>query len=160
MLVASTFCMVVYFGNQPDKIFRSSTPLSAAAPSSFPKDSTIKSYKTIETFRASMKDETGKTLKWKEKKKLLKEQIRAIKKDTEMSKGAKVALIVLSVLVAIGLFYLVAALACNLSCGGSEGAASLVLIGGSALIIFFLIIAIRAIVGRKKKPKQPKSDPD
>lgn len=162
LLVASTFCMIVFFSNQPDKIFSFSIPLNATAPatSSLPGDSTMKTYKTIAAFSASLKDENGKSLKWKEKKKLLKEQVRAIKKDTQMSDGAKVGLIILSVLIAIGLFYLVAALACNLSCGGSEGAASVVLIGGTAVIILLLIVTIRAIVGRKKKPKQSKNDPD
>ena len=162
LLVASTFCMIVFFSNQPDKIFSFSIPLNATAPatSSLPGDSTIKTYKTVAAFSASLKDENGKSLKWKEKKKLLKEQIRAIKKDPGKSNGAKVGLIILSVLVAIGLFYGVASLACTLSCGGSEGAAVVVMIGGTAVIIFLLIIAIRAIVGRKKKPKQPKQDPD
>ncbi len=162
MLVVSTFCMIVFFSNQPDKIFSFSIPLNATTPasSSLPTDSTLKNYKTVAAFYASLKDENGKSLKWKEKKKLLKEQVRAIKKDPGMSNGAKVGLIILSVLVAIGLFYLVASLACNLSCGGSEGAASIVMIGGTALVIFLLIVAIRAIVGRKKKPKQPKPDPD
>lgn len=162
MLVASTFCMIVFFSNQPDKIFSFSIPLNAAAPanSTTPKDSTLKNYKTVAAFSASLKDENGKSLKWKEKKKLLKEQVRAIKKDTQMSNGAKVGLIILSVLVAIGLFYGVAALACNLSCGGSEGAAGVVLIGGTAVIILLLIVTIRAIVGRKKKPKQLKPGPD
>ena len=160
LLAASTFCMIVYFSNQPEKVFNYSTPLNAAMPvaASFPKDST-QTYKTIEAFKASLKDETGKSLKWKEKKKLLKEQIRGIKKSDEMSKGAKLALIILSVAVAIGLLYLVAALACNLSCNGSGGAAILLTIGGAGLVIFLLLIAIRAIVGKKKKPKPSDGKP-
>jgi hypothetical protein len=57
----------------------------------------------------------------------------------------------LSVVVAIGLIYLVAALACSLSCNGSDAAALIVGIGGAALVAFLLIIAIRAITGKKKK---------
>lgn len=161
LLAASTFCMIVCLSNQPEKVFNYSTPLNAAIPASilFPKDSTLKTYKTIEAFKASLKDETGKSLKWKEKKKLLKEQIRGIKKSDEMSKGAKLALIILSVAVASGLFYLVMVLACNLSCNGSEGAAALVAIGGVGLVVFLLLIAIRAIVGRKKNPKPSDSKP-
>lgn len=159
LLAGSTFCMIVYFSNRPAEIFNYSAPLHAALPVSakLPTDSTLKAYKTMAAFSAFLKDETGKSLKWKEKKKLLKEQIRAIKKDNDLSKGAKVGLIILSVLGALGLLYLVSALACNLSCGGSEGAATLVMIGGAALTVFLLIIVIRAILGRKKKPKNPEN---
>ncbi|MDZ4793758.1 MAG: hypothetical protein SGI83_05710 [Bacteroidota bacterium] len=158
LLAASTFCMVVYIGNQPGKIAISTMSLQAAiqATISSPKDSTIKTYKAIAGFKASLKDETGKSLKWKEKKKLLKEQISAIKKAGDLSKGAKIALIILSVLVAIGLLYLVAALSCSLSCGGSGVGAVLVSIGGAGLTIFLLLLAIRAITGRKKQPKTTK----
>jgi len=153
--------MIVYFSNRPSEIFNYSTPLHAALPVStnLPSDSTLKAYKTIEAFTASLKDETGKTLKWKEKKKLLKEQIRAIKKADDMATGAKVGLIILSVLVALGLLYLVAALACNLSCSGSAGAATAVMIGGAGLTVFLLIIVIRGILGRKKKPKNNAKEP-
>ena len=97
------------------------------------------------------------------KKKLLKEQLRAIKKSGEISKGGKVALIILSVIVALGLLYLVAALACNISCSGSEGGAIILAVGGTALVIFLLVITLRAILGKKKKPKpdiKPESNPD
>ncbi|MEO7983985.1 MAG: hypothetical protein ABI688_07880 [Bacteroidota bacterium] len=161
LLAASTFCMIVFLSNRPDQLFNYSTPLGAAIPASaaVPKDSTLKSYKTIAAFSASLKDETGKSLKWKEKKKLLKEQISAIKKDGEMSNGGKTGLIILSVLVAIGLLALVASLACNLSCNGSEGAATLVLIGGTALIVFLLVVAIKSITRKNKKAKKTETDP-
>lgn len=77
-----------------------------------------------------------------------------------MSDGAKVALITLSVLAATGLLYIVAALACNLSCSGSEGAAVELMFGGVGLTVFFLLIAISAITGRKKKPKKTDITPD
>ena len=153
--------MIVYFGNQPNKVFNNSTSVNATIPAtSFPSDSTIKTYKTIAAFKASLKDETGKSLKLKEKKKLLKEQVGAIKKDNNLSNGAKVALIILSIVAALGLLYVVAALSCSLSCGGSEGAAVLVMIGGAGLIAFLLIMAIRAILGKKKKTKKKNIVPD
>jgi hypothetical protein len=156
LLAASTFCMIVYFSNQPGQLFNYSNPLSAAVPASIPipKDSTLKTYKTLAAFTASLKDENGKGLKWKEKKKLLREQIKAIKKS-DMSDGGKVALIILSVLVAAGLLALVAALACDLSCNGAEGAAVLVLIGGIVVVGLLLILVIRAITGKKRKRKEP-----
>ena len=101
-----------------------------------------------------MKDENGKMLKWKERKKMLKEQVKEIKKANNLSNGEKALLVILSVLVAAGLLYLVAALSCSLSCSGSDAAAVLVGVGGIALVIFLLIIAFRAIYGRKKKKKK------
>ena len=114
----------------------------------------------IQEIVASSRNETGKSLKWKERKKLLKEQISAIKKDNDMSKGAKVALIILSVAIALGLLYAVAALACNISCGGSEAGAIVVMVGGAAVVTFLLIIAIKSITGKKKKPKKTDINPD
>lgn len=162
MLATSTFCMIIYFSNRPGEIFSYSAALNAAIPisTSIPKDSAVKAYKSIADFKASLKDENGKALKWKAKKKLLKEQIRGIKKDKDMSAGAKVGLIILSVAVALGLLYLVAALSCNLSCSGSEGAAIFVLGAGGGLVIFLLVLAIRAILGKKRKRKNKEPDQD
>jgi predicted membrane channel-forming protein YqfA (hemolysin III family) len=162
MLATSTFCMLVFFSNRPDQLFRYTSPLNATlpAPAELPRDSTLKTAKTIAAFSASLRDETGKSLKWKEKKKLLKEQIRAIKKDKAISDGGKVGLIILSVLAAIGLLYLVAALACNLSCSGAEGAATLVMIGGAGLIVFLLVLVIRSITKKNKTMKTTGTSPD
>lgn len=162
LLAASTFCMLVFFSNRPDQLFRYTSPLNATlpAPAELPRDSTLKTAKTIAAFSASLRDETGKSLKWKEKKKLLKEQIRAIKKDEGISDGGKVGLIILSVAAAIGLLYLVAALACNLSCNGSEGAALVLMIGGTGLIVFLLVVAIRAITKKNKSLKSSGTSPE
>lgn len=102
-----------------------------------------------------MKDANGKQLSWKERKKLLKAQVRAIKKADDLSNGAKVALIFLSALVALGLLFLVAALACDLSCSGSGAAAVLVGLAGTALIALLLVVVIRAILGKKRKKPKP-----
>jgi hypothetical protein len=123
-----------------------------------PGDSSLTSYKSIREFSASIRDKEGKLLKWKERKNLLKEQVRSIKKADTLSEGGKAGLIVLSVLVAIGLLALVAGLACNLSCNGSEGAAALVGIGGTALIIFLLFLVIKGIKkNRKVSEKTPEN---
>jgi len=158
LLAGSTFLMIIFLGNRPDQLFPYDLPFSKALASNTtqPKDSTVKTYKTIAAFSASLKDENGKSLKWKERKKLLKEQVKAIKQSKETSKGVKVLLIILSVIAAIGLLALILALACDLSCSGSDGAAILVGVGGVALVIFLLVIAIRAIKGQKKKPKPEK----
>jgi hypothetical protein len=157
-LAVSTFLMIVYLANHPDTFIHSFVPAGAVSGNNLvlPKDSSAKTYKSIREFSASIKDKDGTLLKWKERKKLLKEQVRSIKKADNLSKGDKAGLIVLAVIVALGLAALVGALACELSCNGSEGAALLVGIGGTVLIIFLLIITIRAI---KKGKKEPKDEP-
>ncbi|MES1220821.1 MAG: hypothetical protein ABUT20_35300 [Bacteroidota bacterium] len=153
ILAASAFLMIVYLSNRPDSLFRFEALSSKGAiSSSLPKDSAA-TYKPISAFSASLKDKDGKSLKWKEKKKLLKEQIKGIKKAKDMSEGGKVGLIVLSVVVALGLIYLLAALSCSLSCNGSDAAALLVGVGGLALIIFLFIITMKAINHKNKKRK-------
>lgn len=161
ILAASTFLMLICISNNGFRGLQYFPAIQAATSSKpvLPADSTVKTYKTVEAFAASLKNEGGKSLKWKEKKRLLKEQVRAVKKSDDLSKGGKVALIILSVLVAIGLLYLVAALSCSLSCNGSAAAALIVGIGGAALVIFFLIITIRAILGKKKKKTIVQEEP-
>ncbi|MEI9943660.1 MAG: hypothetical protein WDN26_05510, partial [Chitinophagaceae bacterium] len=119
-----------------------------------PKDSTLSTYKNVAAFTASMKDENGKTLKWKERKKLLKAQVKEIKKSKELSNGAKAGLIILSSIIALGLLALILGLACDLSCSGADGLAILVGVGGTALIVFLLVLTIRSITGKKRKRKQ------
>jgi uncharacterized membrane protein len=154
ILAASTFCVVIFLGNRPDKFFFSTSIIHATVLNPTRVNDSVKAYKTITSFSASMKDANGKLLKWKERKKLLKEQVREIKGSNELSTGSKIVLIILSAVVAAALLYLVAALSCTLSCSGSDGAALLVGIGGLALVIFLLVIAIRAINGKKGKKKQ------
>ncbi len=153
ILAATTFFMIICISNDRFQSLHYFPSLHAATSSKpvTPADSTVKIYKSLAAFSASLKDENGKSLKWKEKRKLLKEQVGAIKKSNGMSKGGKVALIILSVIVALGLIGLVASLACSLSCNGSDAAAVLVGIGGTALVIFLLVLVIRGITGKKKK---------
>lgn len=161
LLAGSVFLMLAYLGNHPRQILDYSSPFTPASAnsSSLPKDSSIRTYKSLGVFAASMKDENGKWLKWKERKKLLKEQVRAIKQSKEPSNGGKVALILLSVLVALGLIALIAALSCEISCGGSGTLAVVVLVGGTALVVFLLVVLIRKILGKRKKEiKDPKEE--
>jgi Ca2+/Na+ antiporter len=153
ILAASTFCMVVCLSNQPQTLIQFYPKISAVAITFPVKDSTVKHYKPISEFNSSLKDGKGNQLKWKERKKLLREQVREIKKDHNLPKGEKIALIILSALVAGGLIMLVAGLSCNLSCNGYGAAAAIVGIGGTALIVFLLVLAIRAINGEKRKRK-------
>ena len=84
-------------------------------------------------------------------------QVRAIKRSKEPSTAGKVALILLSVIVAMTLVVGLVFLSCAISCNGGSGALSwIVLLGGTALIVFLLVVVIRRILGvKKKKIKDP-----
>lgn len=156
LLAGSTFFIIVFLGNHQETLFRYSLPFNEVRASSsiIPKDSTTKNYKSIPAFYQSLKDANGKPYGWKERKKLLKEQVSAIKKANDMGPGEKTALIILSVAVALGLIYLIGALACNLSCAGSDVAAVIVGVGGTGLVIFLLIVVIRKILGKQRHSKK------
>jgi uncharacterized membrane-anchored protein len=156
ILAASSFCMIVYFGNHEKNIFQSNAEIQAAVshPVSLPGDSSVRAYKSIAAFNASLKDENGKSLSWKEKKKLLKQQVKEIKKAKDISPGGKVLLILLSVIVALGLLYLLAALSCSIACGGADTLAIIVFLLGTAAIIFFLVRIISRIIGKRAKRKK------
>lgn len=147
ILAASTFCMVICITNDQARntMFFSSVVAMPVNHPTTPADSIAKTYKSLAAFSASMKDENGKTLKWKERKKLLKAQINGIKKAKDMSNGERIALIIACVVIAVALLFLVAGLSCELSCGGSEGAAVVLGIGGTVLVIFLLVVVIRSI---------------
>lgn len=61
------------------------------------------------------------------------------------AKKNKGLLIVLVILLSLALTFLLAGLACSLSCNGQEGLAYLVFFGGMALVIFLAVILIRNI---------------
>ena len=155
LMALSVFLLMVYLGNQPDQVFRGVPGISNEVyGSSFPvKDSNLNAYKTIEEFSTSMKDEQGKLLKWKARKKLLKEQIKAVN-SSNMSEAAQIALILLSVIVALGVMAGFAALACGLACNDQGFLGLLLLLGGGVLVGWLLVKVIRSIT-RKKGPGEP-----
>ena len=152
ILAASTFLITLFIGNHFDNPLKNYSGIYAAVSTatSLPRDSTIKSYKKIPDFNASLKDNAGKLLKWKERKKILKEQLKGIRKSGDLSKGEKAALTIVSILLALGLLYVVAALACGLACNGADAAAWIVLIGGTAVVALLLVIAMKAIYSNRK----------
>lgn len=98
--------------------------------------------------------------KIKKLRKQIKYELRELKNELKKQndKGGVIALKILLTLLTIGvallLGYLIAALACNLSCSGEEGLAWVVLILGWGGIIWLGIIAIKNIfrkIGQKKK---------
>lgn len=158
-LIGSTFILFVFFGNRQTSPLNYFVVTSSANTFSIPKDSS-KTYKSPDEFKKMMSDKNGKPLKLKERKKLLKQQIKAIKKADDMSPGGKIALISLCILLALVLAYGVAALACSLSCSGAEGAAVVVAILGFGGVILLTVFLIRSIVrkARKDKSKEMKQE--
>ena len=102
------------------------------------------------TIEPSPKKKSSFFTNWKKK---LKENIRTIRREyKDATPAERTALIILAVVAALALLYLVAALACNLSCAGSDGAAIVVAVLGTALIIFLLVRVIKRIKRGKPKP--------
>lgn len=155
ILAFSAFGMFLCISNDktPYRTYFSHYGSAAASVPAVYKDSSGYAFRMLVSFAKSMQDENGKMLKWKERKKLLKTRLSEIRQSTELSNGAKVGLTILCVLIAIGLIFLALSLACNLSCNGHDGAAVLVGVGGSALVIFLFFVAIRAIYPGKRKKR-------
>ena len=68
-----------------------------------------------------------------------------------MKTGWKIALLILTILVAAGLIYLFLVLGCSIACSGSEALAWVVIILGPAAVIFGAIKLIRHISGKKRR---------
>lgn len=66
-------------------------------------------------------------------------------KKTELSNGAKAGFTILAILVFLVLLYLIAGLACSLSCNGQDALAAIVGIGGASGLIVGLIFVLKSI---------------
>jgi len=154
LLILATFGLAFCFftGSGPQI---NSSPARAATETR-PGDS-LKTNSRLSAFVASLKDSEGNPVKWKEGKKLIRAQVKKIREDEGLSAGEKTVLTILCIILALVALFGVFALSCNLSCGGSEGAALLVGIGGTTLVVFLTIIAIRGI-HRKGKRQQARTD--
>jgi hypothetical protein len=73
------------------------------------------------------------------------------------SLGGQIALIFLAVVLAAALLYLVLALSCSIACAGSDGAAILVALLGSAGVIFLFVRALRGI--RRMRRREQDGEP-
>ena len=65
----------------------------------------------------------------------------------------QVLLIILACIAAVGLLYLVAALSCSIACSGADALAVIVLIAGTAGIVWGLVNLIRLIKKKKREPE-------
>ena len=154
-LGAVTFLMIIYAGNNWEHLFIKSESAQASKIIPLSKDSAIYNNPLIKNFIAGIKSMDVSKLSQREKLRLIKDQIKTIKHDKDTSKGDKTLLLItLSVIIALALLYGLAALSCSISCSGSEALAIIVAIGGTFLIIFFLISIIKRITNPPEKKKK------
>jgi hypothetical protein len=160
LLGATTFCMIVSLTNEKENTFYVSQPAFAIPAAS----ALIKKEKPTATeILASLKYRDKSTLSHTEKR-ILKQEFKKQLKNYVVAKikgnkkeGDQSGLIILAIIGAIGLLSLVAAISCNLSCNGSEGAALALGILGTAGIIWGLLAVIKAIKrGRREKKESDK----
>jgi hypothetical protein len=154
LLVSTTFLLIICFGNHYNLpknqspfgfTYANATALTIIANPQLHKTS----------IDPSPKKKTSLIKKWKSK---LKENIRTIRREyKDATPGERTALIVLSIIVAFALFLLVLSASCSLSCSGSDGAALLVALLGTGLIVFLLVKVIKRI--NRGGPKKPKTEP-
>ena len=159
LLISSTFGMIVYAANHTGPVPLAGEVYSAVSRTISPPEDSIRKYKSIPEFAAALKDKNGALLKWAERKKILKQQLRDVKKAPELSGAGRTFLTILFVLLAVGVELGVLSLSCSLSCSGSEGAALIVGIGGTALVIFLAAIAIRSLYKKKPATATPEASP-
>ena len=131
MMVVCTFCIIAVFGNRVESSAGEGWTVghsSAATTSHTP------------SFRLK-----------KEQKKSLKKLVNSLRSKYRKSDATgRALLILLAVVVALGLFWLLALLACGIACNGAEVLALVVLILGSAGIITAFVAVVKSI-GRKHK---------
>jgi hypothetical protein len=112
---------------------------------------------TAQEILSSLQYRDKKSLTRSEKRTLKKEfkhqlKVYAVAKVKGDSKTAGQALLILLAIIgAVGLLYLVAALACSLSCNGSDVAAVFVGVVGTIAVIWLLVYVIKQISHPKKK---------
>jgi small neutral amino acid transporter SnatA (MarC family) len=159
-LAAAAYGMMICISNQPDSFLKNFQTVSGSL---IITSSPAEGKPTAAEILESLKCRDKSTLTHEEKR-ILKKEFKVQLKNYVVAKlkgnkaeGNKSLLIILAIIAAVGIVYLVAALACSLSCNGNEGAAILVLILGIAAIALGLYFVIRAINRGSKKKTEPKN---
>ena len=148
LLTALGFLLVMLLADQLNQPNYSSSAVNAAT---FVKDPPA--YKNPEAEKLLKAFKSGEKTKFtaKEKRILKKEFKYQLKKYAleeitgKKSDAGQTALIVLTILVAVGLWLLIASLACEVSCSGSDAGAVIIVIIGTAAIIWGTVAVIKAI---------------
>ena len=162
VLAGCTFLLIVYGGNH----LNTTKPAGASNlyAASIISLSTNTAPGVTSKIIAEDKDASAKPIKKplskKELKKKLKNNLHQLRKlYKESSDGEKALLIALSVIIALGLLFLLLSLSCSISCSGADGLALVVGILGTALIVFLLVRVIQRItLGPRKSRETPKGD--
>lgn len=156
LLVASSgFFIVVCMSNQLNKPFPVYETSYAAKPIEPSLYKNPEAKKLLEQYKNGEK----KSFTAKEKRIIKNEfkyqlgQYAKAKITGNKKQGDEVGLIILACIAALGLWILVGSLACTLSCNGSDAAAAVVFILGTAAIVFGLIMVIKSINRKKRKSK-------
>jgi NADH:ubiquinone oxidoreductase subunit 6 (subunit J) len=154
LLALSTFLMLICFSNQ-------SWNHTNAANAWMPKR--ISSVNTHSNETSITSPEAKIIPKKEEKKQWLNKVMNFLNASKSYTSGEKVIFTILAILGAAALLYLVAALACNISCNGAEGAAIVVAVVGVGAIIFLFIKLMKhlnknpSISRNKSRNKKPSS---
>ena len=158
-LASSTFLFLTYGGNHLNNSKPSRNSNLYAASVSVPANDTRLLPNKVIRENKDPQPETKKPLSKKALKKMLKSKLHEWRKHyKEAGSGGKAALIILSILVAAGLIFLLAALACSIACSGAEALSVIVLILGVGLIIFLLVRVIQRITKGPRKLRKEKAD--
>ena len=154
LLAASTFFMILCLANKNTASIYFFQPASASNGISLTKET---KKPTAAEILASL-DYRDKSTLTRSEKKILKQEFKkqlknyvAAKLSGDKAEGDRAGLIILAIIAALGLLYLLTALSCGIACSGAEGLAIVVLLLGTAGIIWALIAVIRAIKRGKKK---------
>lgn len=153
VIAASGFILVILTVTALDKPFSTSSSLYAATELPGKGFRYAKAEKLIRAYQAGEK----KHFTLREKMIISKEfkyqlwRFGQAKITGRQSEAGDAALIIVACVVAVGLLFLLAALACNISCNGQDALAVIVGVAGTAAIIWGLVAVIRAIKRKKKK---------
>ena len=153
-LGAMTFLMIVFLSNNGAQILLKTNIAVASFINPHVQDTGVYDNALIKNFVTDIQKMDVSKLSQKEKIRILKKQIKTIKHDKTTSNGDKIALIILSILIALALLFLLAALSCSIACAGSEALSIIVLIAGTFLIVFFMLKIIKHIQHPRNKKNE------
>lgn len=158
-LGAITFFMIIFLTNNNGQILLKSNIAVASFINSHGRDTCVYDNILIKSFVSNIQRMDVSKLSQREKIRILKKQIKTIKQDKTTSRGDKIALIVLSIVIALALLFFLSALACNIACAGSEALSIIILIAGTFLIVFFLVKIIKRIRHPRNETKDAAVSP-
>jgi hypothetical protein len=159
LISVTCFGMIMGLVQDPSALMSPITGANAATHSSISKG---KEKPRADEILASLKHRDKKTLTRQEKRILrqeFKKQLKIFAISTirgDQPAKADAGLKILAIVAAIGLLLLVGAIACELSCNGSDAAAIIVGVLGTAAVIIGLVAVLKAI--NRKQQKQVKEN--